>query len=728
MNHLLNCALLPGLPVVLSLCGYWLAARLAQSSPAERLAVALLAGVGLLLWNVSVINFSRPLSGAWAWLCLWPVAVTLFSPRTRSTITSDFRALVFCRRGVAALALTAGFLLLMLWPLLSRPSLLFYDGTSNHDAFFWISAAEHLMRHDYLTFPETNSLRPLLHATGAVIGMEPLWGRMGAEGFLAVIASLLGTAPLNIYLAASAALYVPWVAAVFLATRTFFTDRLSLAGLGALLLLQPVFVFFFGNANLPNLLGALCAALVVIATERSLRSPENRWLWLTLLALSLHGVLCAYPEMIPFVIIPGGLLWLRAWFRGGRSVWPAATLTALGWIAGLALNPATTVRGWIGFFVSFETARADESWANLFSPLNPLQYPLGLSSLSILASKTVPAVLAVALTLALVFGLAIALHRARDRIGAILILSGALTLLAYTLATQFAYGWQKTVQFGGPLWVAVFPVAIIDAITRSSLMAGRGRWLARITLAGVVAFFGYATAVNILDGYKWSERKDLTQDWLRLRDYVREQQSDAPLLVDGSSFRFGFFHGMWAAYFLRDHDLYYANRGQDNGGYLRGAIQRETDAPGPRPGGFLMSRPWAETIDSNSPRLYAGDDVVLLRERNQVVSWSGLYPESGLPENVATQSTIELRPHSRSELVLVLEPHPPAVPTTLRVRNRVEGQPDFANHLAGPPPWRIVVPLTPGTLNRIELDSTPNPRPLKYPFVIRDLRIQAVQN
>lgn len=728
MNPLLNCALLAGLPLVLLLCGYALAARLTATHPAERMAVALLAGVGLLLWSVAAINFFQPLSGGWAWLCLWPVAVTLLSPHARSALAFDVRATLLHSRGLAMLALAAGFLLFMLWPLLTRPSLLFYDGTSNHDSFFWVSAAEHLMQHDYLTFPEPNHLRPLQNVTAAVLGMEPLWGRMGAEGFLALVASLLGTAPLNIYLAASAALYLPWLAAVFLTTQTFFTDRLSLAGSGALLLLQSVFVFFFGNANLPNLLGALCTTLVVIATERSLRSPENRWSWVALLALSFHGVLCSYPEMIPFVIIPGGLLWIRHWFRGGLAGWRPAAFTAVGWIAGLALNPATTVRAWIGFFVSFDTARADENWANLFNPLTPLEYPLGLSGLSVFASKDLPPLLAVMLTLALIAGLVAALRRANDQVGAVLILTGAFALLAYTIATQFAYGWQKTVQFGGPLWVAVFPVAIIDALARSSFQPGSRRWISRLALGGVVAFFSYSTIVNCFDGHKWAKRKYLTQDWFTLRDYADQHLPGAAVLVDAASFRFAFFHGMWAAYFIREHDLYYASRGEGVGGYLRDAVRKEADAALPPARAFLVGRDWADTLDANSPRHFTGDNVVLLKERNQVVAWTGMYPENGLPQSAEIQSAFEVRPHSPSKLVLVLDPHPPAVPTTLRVRNRVEGQPDFTNELAGPPPWRLTIPLTPGKLNRVELDSTPNPRPLKYPFVIRDIRIQAAHD
>lgn len=725
MNQLQNSLLLAGLPVILLLSGYWLAARLTALSLAERLAAAVLTGLGVLLWNIATVNFFQPLAGVWAWICLWPIAATLLSARARCAVWQDAHTVFRHRRGLTALALAAGFLVLMLWPLVAHPSIVFYDGTSNHDSFFWISAAEYLTRHNYMTLPETNSLRPMMNIVPAILGMDPAWGRMGAEGFLALCGSWVGAAPLNIYLAASAALFAPWLAAVFLVTRTFLVARLSTAGLIALVALQPVFVFFFSNANLPNLLGALATAAVVVATERSLRGGPGRWAWLALLALSFHGLMCSYPEMIPFAIIPGGLLWLRAWFRAGvRAAWRPASFTALGWIAALALNPASTVRAWIGFFNSFQAARADEVWANLFAPLSALQYPAGLASLAVQASKSLPGVVAVLLALGLAAGLVLAVRRATDRVGAVLILAGAAALLAYTLATGFMYGWQKTVQFGGPLWVAVFPVAIIDALAKSAPADRRGRWGVWLVFAGLGGFFAYATVVNCLESHKWSERKVITQDWFRLREQLRQQLPDAPVLVEAASFSMSFFHGMWATYFLRDHDLYYATRGHESGGYLREGVKSEASDPLPPIGGILVGRKWADTLEANSPQLFTGDTVVLLEERNQVVRSSGLYPENGTPESAAIQATVDLRPHSRSELVLVLALHRPAVPTQLRVRNQVEGQPDFASEFSGPPPWRIVVPLTPGKLNHIELDSSPKPRPQPFPFVVREIRIQ----
>lgn len=247
MNLLENCLLLLGLPLGMILAGYWLAAQLSATSASERLAVAALGGLAGLIWNISVINFFKPLNGNWAWLCLWPVMLTLLMPHSRKLLWRDISTVALNRRGLVAAVLAAAFLGLLLWPLLSRPSLVFYDGTSNHDAFFWISAAEHLKRHTYMELPVANALRPLTNATPAIIGWHPVWGRMGAEGLLAFTSSIIGLAPVKLYLAATATLLIPWIAAVFLAVRTFFFGKLGMTATFALIVLQPVFVFYHGN-------------------------------------------------------------------------------------------------------------------------------------------------------------------------------------------------------------------------------------------------------------------------------------------------------------------------------------------------------------------------------------------------------------------------------------------------------------------------------------------------
>jgi hypothetical protein len=730
MNLLENCLLLLGLPLGMILTGYWLAVRLTNVSASERFAVAALMGLALLLLNIAVINFFYPLNAISAWLCLWPIIFTLLLRDPRRGLVSDFVTVACNKRGLLAAALATAFLLVLLWPLFSRPSLIFYDGTSNHDGFFWISAAEYLKRHPYMEPPGINQLHPLSNATGAIVGWKPAWGRMGAEGLLAFTSSLIGLASIKLYLAATATLLIPWIAAVFLAVRTFLVGRLGIVSTFALIALQPVFVFFHENSNLPNFVGALMAAAVVIATERSLREETGRGVWLILLGVGLHGLLCSYPEMLPFVVIPGGLLWLRAWIsRGPRAAWRPALLTASAWIVGAVINPATTVRAYTGFVASFDTARANQNWANLFDPLSWPEYLPSLATLSVGTGLTLGPVVGGLLSVVILVGIGLAFRRALDRVGALFILGGSMALLAYTLYTGFNYGWQKTVQFGGAFWAAWLPVAIIDAFAVAKSPSPAARWLQRASLVGLVAFFGLATFLNCFDGHKWSHRKIITQDWFTVRDFSRRSLSNAPVLVDGSTFRMAFFHGMWAAYFLPDNELYFAARGKENGGYLRDSVANEARTRVPPPAAFLVSRDWADTFDRNSERLVDGDTVTLLKKSNRVLEMNGLQPENGPPENAEASFDLTIVPHSKSQLQFTLLARPKIGDDARHwkiVRQIGRGAPS-TTELNGPPPWLISIPLQPGEPNHLSFSAEPVPPEQSMPpFMIHDIRVQPV--
>lgn len=731
MNPLDNCLLLIGLPLGTIFAGYWLAAGLRDATASERLAVSVLAGLSLALWSVATVNYFKPLNGIWPWLCLWPIVITIVRPGSLAGLWRDVVTVGANRRSVVAALLGTAGMVLLLWPLLSRPALVFYDGTSNHDSFFWISAAEHLKRHTYIEMPVTSQVHPLTNTTPAIIGWRPSWGRMGAEGLLALTSSLVGLAPLKLYLAASAALVVPWIAAVFLAVRTFWVGRLGVAATLSLIVLQPVFVFFHGNANLPNLIGALSAAAVVIATEQSLRPGRGRWVWLTLLAFGFHGLLCSYPEMIPFVILPGGLLWLRAWFvQSPRLVWRPALATALAWIGGAALNPASSVRAWCGYFASYDAARANKSWANLFDPLSGTEYVPALATLAVGASRGLGPILGALLTVALIVGAILAIRRATTRMSALFTLAGSAALLVYTILSGFNYGWQKTVQFGGALWAALLPVVVIDALARCGPADRRMGYVTRAALVGVIGFFAYATVLNSLDGHKWSRRKILTQDWFSVREYSRQHLAGAPVLIEGASFRMAFFHGMWASYFLAPSEIYFGARGEEAGGYLRAGVINEANTPIPEPVAVLVGREWADAFDGNSDRLVNGDTVALLKHANRVAEFSGFQPTNGVPENMEARASIDLRPHSRSQLRLKLDARYTGVGATehWQVTNRVEGEPPFSSQVSGRPPWIITVPLTPGKLNHVEFVAGPVPPPDPLPpFALREMKIEPVR-
>ncbi len=731
MNQIEGLLILIAIPLSLLLSGYWLAALLAASSPLERLAFALPAGLAVLLAGVAAVNFFHPLSGLWAYACLAPALLTFLLPRSRAGLVSDLLQTVQSTPRVIFLA-AALFFGLLLWPVLLAPASIFYDGTSNHDSFFWIAGAEHLKRHTYMELPVISATQPLTNQAAAFIGWHPAWGRMGTEGMLALASAVIGVSPLKLYLYATASLALVWFSTVYLALRTFVTEQPARLTGAALVCLQPIFVFFYGNANLPNLLGTLTGAATIIAVERAARAGAGSRVeftaWATLAALALHGLLCSYPEMGPFVLLPCGLLWLRPWIgQGPRQYWRTGVLIAFVLLAGAALNPASTLRAVRGFQASFTIARLDTNWANLFNPLDWPEYIPALISLSVSGAKELEWWFGVPLSGLIIVVSGLILSRSRDRFGFGAGFSGSLVLISYTLLTGFAYGWQKTVQFSGIFFALAFPVAALEVLGGLRPDSVLQRRLTTAARGALVVFLAYATVMNCRDIYKWSNRKVVSADWFALRDQSRTTLHQAPVLIEAASFRMAFFHGMWAAYFLTDSHIYYGTRGEESGGYLRSGIVNERDQTIPAPAAVLVGHDWADAFDANSARLLTGREYTLLQQSNRVLKLAGVYPLNGVPDHASGAVTLEILPHSPSNLLLELAPRAKAgwPAGEWNLTRHAEGTEDFTATVTGPSPWQLKIPLAAGRRNQIEITLAGHDGPADaLSFIVRGLRIE----
>lgn len=732
MNQLEGLLILTALPLSMLLTGYWLASLLTDTEAVDRLAFSVAAGLVLLLAAVAAVNFFQPLRGVWAYGCLAPILLTLLLPRSRESLGRDLLSVI---RPVprAALGAMALFFVLLLWPVLQAPASLFYDGTSNHDSFFWVAGAEHLKRHSYMEQPLMSATQPLTNTTSALIGWNPPWGRIGGEALLALASSVINVSPLKLYLYATASLALVWFALVWLALRTFVTSTpLRLTGI-AIVCVQPVFIFFHGNANLPNLLGTLTGGALIIAVERAIRASADHGpaftAWATLAALSLHGLLCSYPEMVPFALLSCGLLWLRPWLRRPiGAYWRTGLILTAALATGLLLNPATTIRAVQGFLASFKMARADANWANLFNPLEIAEYVPALFTLSISGAKELGWWFGWPLSALMLTLISAAVRRSQDPFGLCAALAGSLALLGYTIVTGFAYGWQKTVQFSGIFVALLFPVAVVELLARHRITTtGTGRRLTNASLAVVGLFMLYANFMNCRDTYKWSDRKVISADWFDLREQSRGPLMDAPVLVEAGTFRMAFFHGMWAAYFLPESHLYFGARGDESGGYLRAWVRNEQRDPIPTPAAVLVSRLWADTFDTNSPRILAGREFSLLQKSNRMLAMSGVQPLNGPPDYFSDAASFDLLPHSSSHLQLELAPrkNTSAPKGIWKITRQADGQEDYQREITTPPPWRIRVPLVAGQRNRIGFSFVHDGAPLETSaFQVLTLKVE----
>jgi hypothetical protein len=597
-------------PVVFWVSGAALAARLGCGDPGERIATALIAGLAVMLALLSWVNLIGPIAGLAALLVLAPAALAARA-LVRHQALADLRTIF--SRGQSWLVLAGGalFLLALLLPLLARPGVIYYDGTANHDGFFWVTGAEYLRQHSYLEPMSVDATHPYLNGVRALTGWTPGFGRMGAEGLVALGAAFTRQSPVEVYLVVSAALFWVWLAAVYLVTRRFIAPNFSTPALLTLALVQPLFAFFHHNANLPNLLGVLCgtgACLAVVRGGEQARTQARLPRWTVLwAALAGHGVLVSYPELAPFVALPGLLLLGREWRAATGDAARRAVLRFSGAAAlgAMLLNPVTTLRAGSGFVTALFAAQDNAQRANIFASVPPAGWWPAWLAASPKSGLELGALGGAVATLVLMAAAALVFARARDRVGLAFLLAGSAVLALYTGFTGFPYGWQKTLQFAGVGLAAVLPLGVIAVLPRGGQRQAPGVALA----AATVLFFAYASTIATLDAWKWSGRKKLERDWLALRDV----RLAADTQIEPGTFAQPFFYGMWSTYFLCHTPVRFPDASGPNVGYLLHTTATEATRPN-RAGARLVSRAWAEANTPTIAPRAGGTSYALLPE------------------------------------------------------------------------------------------------------------------
>ncbi|HYP16766.1 MAG TPA: hypothetical protein VEQ65_06100, partial [Opitutus sp.] len=165
-----------------------------------------------------------------------------------------------------------------------------------------------------------------------------------------------------------------------------------------------------------------------------------------------------------------------------------------------------------------------------------------------------------------------------------------------------------------------------------------------------------------------------------------------------------------------------------NGGYLADTVRRESPADGAAPHAVLVSRAWAETFDANSPRAFSGRDVVLLEKANRVWRLDGFDPTEGIPQKLSRTASIELTPHSSSELQLTLAAADSNAAGSVRwqITRRLGHVRPQVFEVSGRGPWTIAVPLVGGQTQRLEFTATADSSAAPEHYTVSALRIVGV--
>ena len=713
--------------------GYVVAGFLSAETRLTRLAVASLSGLAWLILIASVVGAVAPMNGLELWLVWLPSLLAWLIPTTRTQLLQDLRATLGDAALPAALAGLGLLCVALLLPYFIYPDLVFYDGRPNHDSFFWCIGAEYLQHHDYLSGsanPAPNRDYPLFNHVYAILSAKPAWGRMGAEGFLTIAAGMFRRTPLEVYNFAIAALAPAWILTVLAVARRTGLGALNRWALGFVCFCQPLFVFFFANGNLPNLLGALFSGgLWLLALLLAEDRVQSRWPLLAAGILCVHGVLCSYPEILPFALLPVGLfaLWqlARRMPGSGRLVGSLALIV----LAGLCLNPLTTGRAWNGFWNSVYLVREDSHWANLFGPLDFAEYVASVITLAMSSMHKLGPVIGALASLAVLLSLVILLREGRRTTVVLISLSGFAVLLGYTLLKSFDYGWQKSVQVAAVPLAALFPMLLAGAAQTALGRPAGARWR-QVALAGTMAVMLYAMAGHTIGIVKSATDKGLTVPLLGLRDQLAREMPGQTITIDGATFHAGIFHSMWAARLFSRQPLVFLSQLDQAGGYLRDSIRLANPVP-PAPGAlYYVAADWARAFDYQPDSLVHDRVGALVRQHNLVTEQAGFYRNTGVPDKAGARFSLTIYPVADGWLEFTLAPDGKPV-ARCELRGQVATPASIESCAAtADADDRLVVrfPLKGGVLNRIsaQIEGGPLVDPAndqtQFPFLVLQVR------
>ncbi len=721
------------LSLLLFFAGYVVAGFLRTEGRLTRLAVASLVGLAWLILCVSVIGAVAPMNGPELWLVWLPGLAAWLIPTTRAQLLQDIRTTL---RDAALPAALGGLALLcasLLLPYLIYPDLVFYDGRPNHDSFFWCIGAEYLQHHDYLSGsanPAPNYDYPLFNSVYAILSAKPAWGRIGAEGLLTLTAGMFGRTPLEVYNFAVTALAPCWILTVLAVARRIGLGRLNRWLLGFVCFCQPLFVFFFANGNLPNLLGALFSgALWLLALLLAEIPARSRWPLVIAGILCVHGLLCSYPELLPFALLPVGLfaVWhcVRQTPGGGRLVGSLVIIV----IVGLCLNPLTTGRAWNGFWNSVALVREDNHWANLFGKLGQAEYVPSVVTLAMSNMHNLGPVGGALASLAVLLSLAILLREGKRTTVVLLSFSGFAVLLGYTLLKSFDYGWQKSVQAAAIPLAALFPGLLAGAAQAAFVRPGGARWR-QAALAGTMVVMAYAMVGHAIGIAKSAADKGLTVPLLGLRERLAKEMPGQVITIDGATFRAGFFHSMWSARLFSRQPLVFLSQLDQPGGYLRDSVRLANPLP-PKPDTlYYVAADWARAFDYQPDSLVADRVGALVRQHNLVTESAGFYRSTGVPDKTEARFSLTIYPVADGWLEFTLVPDGKPVGRCELRGEVVTAAGTQTCQATADASGQIVVrfPLKGGTSNRIsaQIDGGPPVDPAneqtKFPFLVRSVR------
>ena len=461
-----------------------------------------------------------------------------------------------------------------LWPLADFHAIVPFEGTGNHDEFYYIFLAQRLYETSWSTI-----------VSGALDGVSLITSaamlpRFGAELIMVFFATIGGISIPASHPLASAAGSVLWVAGALLVFATCLGPR-SRTRVAAMvvIVLSPAAAYIVANNNLATLFGTAFVAGFGWALATCLQ-PEataaSGWRAGALLA----ATLTCYVELIPVVMFVSFAVLLAAWASAGQFARLPLRNLALVPLSCLILHPHVFADASATWERHRQTAADSISWTSLFDYHDVSWGMLTTLTASPTTVSLLPAWVIAGFCVALA-GAAVPVMNRRLANVWLPLTGGGLITLGLALRYDMHYTEYKAVQLLG------IPACVLVALIATEIVArARARFgspaharthaliavdrLAPVWLfcgAAIVALWFKAFAHDYALYGELAKVKHQSTDVRTLVDAGRALPAGAVLYVSADLGENPFFKSRWIAYMLRDRPLVFHPR-YHGGGYL----------------------------------------------------------------------------------------------------------------------------------------------------------------
>ncbi len=616
--------LLLSLTVIL-VAGYPLSLLVSRRIGAERLLWSLPIGLAVLVVAIRSIQWLVPVAASTPFILavLIGASVWVATGERRRRLGRD-SVLLWRRTGLLLPGAILISVVLINFPVITGHAIVF-EGPG-HDGIFYVANAIWMQTHSYLQPLDYSVTRPAEYLNQMFFGLRAPLGRVGAEGYLSFLSSIIGRSPLYPFHVVEATAFL-----VVALTTLLLIGIKRISRISALARFYVLCIVFVGplaisiplNSNFATLFG------IIFSTAFALSGGKTPALTLGGRALIWAGLLATYPELAPFALACRGLAALFIG-RGGGATALWASIRSASTQIGVDVIVGSLAVPWIlysSLFVIdtayFVATGVHGAFPDVYAGVNRLSLPLAYLTTSTHFTDSLSGAVAGVYVLALAITLIIALF---GRTMNTLVRAGLLLFVLGTVSVAtlgFNYGLIKIPQYFSCYISAALCAPVF---VRRNYLKGLVRKCAIVLALMLLAVQLSASYFVFKDAYWLATQKYIDESFMKF--VAATHQIANKSLVAISINRDPFYYSMWFGLLLHN-PVRYINSA--NGGFY--AAYLSTKSPIPLSDARYLITDQSSVVDpvypSGKPVLELGK-YQLYSFNGVIMSAEGLYsPEAG---------------------------------------------------------------------------------------------------